>query len=168
MVVGLRRLGRLSGAGLLTLSAALWLGPLEAAAQPPGGYRSSAASYQAPVVLIGLKASAGKAGETRLELDFSGPAPLYTVMGDGAKPALALAQTSRGSSATFATRAGGLLQGVDFDQKSGLLILNFSVASPAQPRVTAGGPRSLIVSFAGVAADADGAAQRTSGAGLPR
>jgi general secretion pathway protein D len=149
---------------MLALSAA----PLAAWAQPPGGYRNAAASSQQPVVLIGLKASAGKAGETQLELDFSGPAPIYTVMGDGARPALALAQTSRGSSATFATRGGGLLQGVDFDQKSGLLILSFSVASPAQPKVTAGGPRSLIVSFAGLGpADGDGGAQHAAGSSLP-
>src|ERR1700722_20041411 len=131
MVRRLRGLGWLAGASLLALS----LSPLGARAQPPGGYRSSAASYQAPVVLIGLKASAGKAGETRLELDFSGPAPIYTVMGDAAKPGLALTLTSRGSSATFATRSGGLLQGVDFDQKDGLLILTFNVASPSQPKV---------------------------------
>jgi len=168
MVVGLSRLGRLSGAGLLTLSAALWLGPLEAAAQPPGGYRSSAASYQAPVVLIGLKASAGKAGETRLELDFSGPAPTYTVMGDAAKPGLALAQTSRGSSATFATRSGGLLQGVSFDQRDSLLILSFQVASPSQPKVISAGPRSLIVSFAGADAGADDAGAHAGGVALPK
>src|ERR1700722_12265438 len=155
----LRGVGCLAGAGLLALS--LW--PLVGRAQPPGGYHNSAASYQAPVVLIGLKASAGKAGETKLELDFSGPAPIYTVMGDAAKPALALAQTSRGSSATFASRVGGLLQGVDFDQKDGLLILDFSVSGPAQPKVTPGGPRSLIVSFAAAGADADAGAHAPSG-----
>jgi general secretion pathway protein D len=165
MVGRLRRVGWLAGAAVLALS----VGPLVAQAQPPGGYRNSAASNQEPVVLIGLKAAPGKAGETRLELDFSGPAPIYTVMGDGAKPALALALTSRGSSATFASRSTGVLQGVDFDQRSGVLILNFTVSSPAQPKVTPSGPRSLIVSFAGVGTDdADSAQHAAAGGSLPR
>jgi general secretion pathway protein D len=132
-----------------------------------GGYGGQS-SYQESVVLLGLAASPGRAGETRLELSFSGPAPTYTLLRSGGdKPAMAFAQTTRGSSATFAPRAGGLLQAVDFDQKAGLLILNFSVASPVVVKVTPGGPRSLIVSFAGAPPDAD-SGPHGAGTSLPR
>src|ERR1700683_2795750 len=119
-----------------------WLGDgLGGAWATPGMYPGqtgypSQGSYQEPVVLIGLSATPGKHGETRLELDFSGPAPTYTLLSsDPAKPALAFAQTTRGTSATFAARSSGLLQGADFDQKTSALALNFTVSGPAQIKV---------------------------------
>jgi general secretion pathway protein D len=160
-------------AWLLALGPGLGDG-LGAARATPGMYPGQSGypgqtSYQESVVLLGLVASPGRAGETRLELSFSGPAPTYTMLrSDGDKPAMALAQTTRGSSATFASRASGLLQAVSFDQKNGILILNFAVAAPVVVKVTPGGPRSLIVSFAGAPPDADGAGPHGSGSSLPR
>jgi len=145
------------------------LGEARAAELPAGAYPGAPAQYQEPVVLIGLAATPGKHGETRLELDFSGPAPTYTLLSsDPYKPALAFAQTTRGTSATFASRSSGLLQGVDFDQKTSALALNFTVSGPAQVKVTPGGVRSLIVTFAaGAAPDADSAQHAAAAGSLP-
>jgi general secretion pathway protein D len=150
----MRRLSRSVWAGPIATLAVLAMGVNGALATPgmyPGqtGYMSEPSSQQ-PVTLIGLTATPGKKGETRLELSFSGAPPSYTMLSDDAdKPALAFAATTRGTSATFATRTDGLLQGVDFDQRNSALVLNFKVSSAAKVKVTPGGPRSLYVTFTG-------------------
>jgi general secretion pathway protein D len=128
------------GGALLSLlvSAILVAGPADA--QAVGG----------AAVLLSLTATDTPQGGTRLVLNFAGPAPKFAVTkNDSDKPTMALAETSRGASATFAPRTSGLLRSVDFDQKGPVLFLNFTAISTARIEVAPFGDRAISVTFSG-------------------
>ncbi|MDR3512840.1 MAG: secretin N-terminal domain-containing protein [Caulobacteraceae bacterium] len=103
-----------------------------------------------PAVLTDISATdAGAgAGATQVLLTFAPQAPRFSVIGDGtARPSIAFALSSRGSSARLAAGAHGLLRGVDFEQSDTVLILHLAAASRARLVATPVGGRTISLTL---------------------
>jgi general secretion pathway protein D len=102
-----------------------------------------------PAVLTAIRMIAQAPGETRFRLTFAphanGFAPLANVPENHGKAALALALTTRASSAGLATRLDGLVRAVSFEQADSVLIVHFASTAPARADASAISPTELDV-----------------------
>ena len=115
-------------------------------AQGQGGY-SAGAPLQS-VVLLGVVADATQEGQTRITLNFASPTPKYSIIqNDSDRSEIALAQTARGSSATFSPNSVGRVHAINFDQKGPILFLTFATESAMRIAVAPAGDRSLSIVF---------------------
>jgi general secretion pathway protein D len=132
----------------------------------PGSIGAWAQTSAQPAVLISLVSSTGPGGETRLQLNFSAPAPKFAVLkNDSDSPAIMLAGAARGPSASLAASQTGLIRAVSFEQSSGLLTLRFTTAPASRIAAASGGERAIIITFSSLTGPA--AADQGVGAATP-
>ena len=102
------------------------------AADAPADTRPDAA----PAVLTAIQPLAQGPGETRFRLTFAPRANGFAQLADApethGKAALALALTTRASSAAIAARLDGLVRTVSFEQTGSVLIIHFATTAPAR------------------------------------
>ena len=116
-------------------------------AQGQSGYSSAGAPLQS-VILLGVVAGATQDGQTRVTLNFASAAPRYSIVqNDSDHSEIALAQTARGSSATFSPNSVGPVHAINFDQKGPILFLTFATGSAMRIIVAPAGDRSLSIIF---------------------
>ncbi|MGH3429993.1 MAG: type II secretion system protein GspD [Mycobacteriales bacterium] len=128
---------------LLLASLVGWAHPVSGWAQP----------YGQPAVLMSLVGSETLQGEAQVQLNFASPAPKFAVIrNDSDSPAIAFAQTARGSGASFAPSQNGLIRSISFDQSHALLTLTFSTASPSRITASRAGDRAILLTLTNLTA----------------
>jgi len=102
-----------------------------------------------PAVLTAIQPVAQSPGETRFRLSFAPHANGFAQLADTpqthGRAALALALTTRASSASIATRLDGLVRAVRFEQVDSVLIVHFDSTAPARGEATAIGPTEIEI-----------------------
>jgi general secretion pathway protein D len=109
------------------------------------GSNSTAALAQAPAVLSKVTLLAESPTETRFQLRLDPKANGFAPVGnDVNRPALGLALTTRGTGAVQPPLKG-LVRRISFEQVETILILRFSVTSPASVSASPSGPNTIDV-----------------------
>lgn len=102
----------------------------------------------APAVLTKVTLLTQSASETRLQLHLEPRANGFAPVGnDVNRPALGLALTTRGSSAVTPPNLRGLVRQMSFEQFETILILRFSVTSPASVTASPSGDKTIDVTI---------------------
>jgi general secretion pathway protein D len=122
-------------------------------AAPAAGWAQTA-NTPTPAVLTGVTATEVGPGETRILLSFASAAPKFSLIGDASnKPSIALALSSRASSARGPGDLHGFLRSLGFDQNDTVLILNFTTAAAAQITAAPVGDKTLSIDLKSASPD---------------
>lgn len=116
----------------------------------PGAARAQDARPDAaPAVLTAIRVVAQSQTEARFALDLApranGFAPPADAPENRGKAAIALALTTRASSAALTTRLDGLVRQVRFEQADSVLIVHFATTGPARAEAHATAPGTIEV-----------------------
>ena len=120
----------------------------------------------APAVLTAIRLIAQSPAEARFALDLApranGFAPLADAPENRGKAALALALTTRASSAALTTRLEGLVRQVRFEQADSVLIVHFATTTSARAEARATAPGTIEVTVRPIAPQRADAAAPTA------
>ncbi len=128
----------------LVLALALALAPAHAAAQS-----ADLRADTAPALLTTVRVLSQSPGETRFAFGFAPRANGFAQLADTpetrGKAALALALTTRASSAAVTARLDGLVRNLRFEQADSVLIVRFATTAPARAEAKATGPAEIEI-----------------------